>query len=398
MGYVPEYSLEDDPDPYPRYPSFVPYALTPGDHEIDGDNSVHVMQYVYSGKTKPSTNASWGADYVGAPIVGSNPLDAVIFDNYYFRDYVVVHANGDLLFEQGTQPTITYNNLISSVYQGNLGDTEDDYRFYFDSSKITKTYLLLTNPAEELIEVEPVSYEIVRDDTYPMELHITVELPVLDFDVYRVSFAYEFDYTAYTGFDPYLAVEYVDPVYREYGPSDRGGFTMSVDVKPEDKYSGFLSGIIEWLRSIRDGIVNVKDGVLNVVNSIKELPAKIWQLISDGLQSLFIPSEDAIVRMKDDWDALMSDRFGALYDCGSLLTDMFGTFQDSHGTQSSLEFPSVTVQLAGTPFTFGGWSVPVIPDRFKFLVTTLKLITNAVCTLAFLNSMKNRFARVFGGD
>lgn len=167
--------------------------------------------------------------------------------------------------------------------------------------------------------------------------------------------------------------------------------------------SGFFASIIEWLQNIRDRIQSVAQSVANlgstmtnVWNSIKNLPSQIWTYISDGLTSLFIPDEETITGIKEDWDGLMSDRFGAIYDAGSLITDWAGNFQEQ-SAKDTIQMPSVTVNLAGTPFTFGGYDVKLIPDGFGALVEILKGLLDIVCTLAFVNAMRKRYDSIVGG-
>lgn len=136
---------------------------------------------------------------------------------------------------------------------------------------------------------------------------------------------------------------------------------------------------------------NIVDVVKNIWTGITELPSKII----DGIKNLFIPSEEDITNMKDKWDTLLSDRFGALYQVVDLISDYAAAFKEQ--SKNTITFPSISIPLAGATFEFGGWEVQVIPDGFDTLINALKLIISIVCTFLFINGLKNRFDKILGG-
>lgn len=150
-------------------------------------------------------------------------------------------------------------------------------------------------------------------------------------------------------------------------------------------YSGVLGGIQDAVGDLQTGIGNVVDGIAN-------LP----QTIMDGIKGLFVPDAAAMAAQQEKWTELLADRFGAVYESIALVDDLVGTFKERLA-QGTIRIPSVTVDLAGTPFTFGGWDVDVIPDDFVFLVEVCKKIVDILCTLAFLSAMRKRFDRTLEG-
>lgn len=135
----------------------------------------------------------------------------------------------------------------------------------------------------------------------------------------------------------------------------------------------------------------------NIITQITELPNKIWTVFSDGLKSLFIPDEEAIEEQQDKWNQLLEDRFGALYQTIDMIHDYAETFTEPE-TQGQIEFPGITVNLAGSDFVFGGQMVDVVPDGFEFLINVVKTIISILATILFVNGMKNRFERLVGGS
>lgn len=164
----------------------------------------------------------------------------------------------------------------------------------------------------------------------------------------------------------------------------------SVSVEVQDE-KGLLNGIIGWLK--------------NVWTSIKELPAQIGETVGQKLmqlgewliekiKGLFVPDQDTLLEILDQFDALLQDRFGMAYDATQIIDDFASAFKYSD-SKSKVTFPSVTVRLAGTDFTFGGWEVNLVPVGFEALVDSLKFIVNIVCTFAFVMVVRKRYEEVF---
>ena len=150
-----------------------------------------------------------------------------------------------------------------------------------------------------------------------------------------------------------------------------------------------LDGIIGWL-------IGIKDGITNVFDSIAQLPAKIWEFISNGLKSLFVPSEEFITDYKDRMDTMLAEKLGAVYECSNVLFESWDRITDSDDT-NTIEFPSTTIDVGETDFTFGGYQVEIVPQGFDFLANAVKLIVAILCTIAFVNGMRKRYDEVMGG-
>lgn len=141
--------------------------------------------------------------------------------------------------------------------------------------------------------------------------------------------------------------------------------------------------------SLLDTIVG---GVSDIIDGILNLP----QLIIDGIKSLFIPDAWEMAAYQLKWEELFAARFGAIYEA-VVLIDEFGQAIGEQAKQGTVTFPAITLDLAGTPWTFGGWEVKVVPDGFDVVIGTLKTAINIVCTFAFVNGLRHRFEGVIGG-
>ena len=162
----------------------------------------------------------------------------------------------------------------------------------------------------------------------------------------------------------------------------------SAKIEEQDE-QGLINGIIQWIKKIYTGITSIPQKITetaqNIIQTISELPQKL----AEAIKNLFIPSEADITAIKTDFEDLLSDRFGAVYESSDILVDFATAFTDQ-GTQETITFPSTTVNLAGADFTFGGWEVDVVPDFLSGLIDVLKLIVNISCTFLFVNGMRKR--------
>lgn len=162
---------------------------------------------------------------------------------------------------------------------------------------------------------------------------------------------------------------------------------------------GFWTDVVDFLSGIGDslteGFSNMISKITNVYTAIMNLPSRIADFISDALQSLFVPSNKYITDYKQDWDDLLSSRFGAVYQVGSIISDFLGGLQYSD-TTNTITMPSTTINLVGTSFTFGGYDVKVVPDGFSGIIEIVKKVISIVCTYMFINGLIKRYDEVMG--
>lgn len=213
----------------------------------------------------------------------------------------------------------------------------------------------------------------------------------LPFDVY--GFYIYLDYSIYAYQDLVNYVGTNNNMLHHAGFKD-----LAIDIKETaaDKTDGLLANIIQIVTNIKNNILELPQNIANsikgffdnVVNALQELGNSILE----GIKNLFIPSEQDIISMKEDWEQLLASRFGALYEVIQLIDDYAKSFVASE--KSTILFPSVSIPLGEVDFVFGGWEVKVIPDGFDVLVGALKTIISIVCTVLFVNGMRDKFERL----
>lgn len=175
-------------------------------------------------------------------------------------------------------------------------------------------------------------------------------------------------------------------------------YPLSVDIT-ETSTNGLLSGIIEWIKSIKEGITELPNKIKSALTSLFDMVVNaitnLGNFIIDGIKGLFVPTNEDITEMQDDWNTLLEDRFGALYQAIDIIHDYAESFTASEKT--TIDFPEVSVPLGDEEFVFGGWTIKVVPDGFSVIIDALKLMISIISTFAFVNAMKNRLEKLVGG-
>lgn len=148
---------------------------------------------------------------------------------------------------------------------------------------------------------------------------------------------------------------------------------------------------------VKQGVTEVKDSVVETKNSILDLPNKIKEM----LIGLIVPPEEDINNKFADFETLLSDRFGLIYQSADIIHDFADSFNTSAVTvvsdrsnANTVNFPQVTVSLAGSEFVFGGYDVQLIPEGFEFLQSAVKTAISLVCTILFINMCKNKLEAI----
>ena len=369
-------------------------------YALNGNQTMTAMHYLYAwdgSAYAKVTSMSAGFNYGGSVNIPDRQFTIDTTNNAQglMRDYVVFHANGNVMFFKGESLYVEFPSV--SVYNGAFGALTS-------TSKIRniEVQLVDTNDTVHRLQDVNVQYMFVGGDGPATSLHFIIDIPYLEWDVYRFSLLFD---TSLDDFSAYSTSRYIGTSGVIVADSAEGE-------EPEEDTVGFLGGMFDdifgWLRDIRDNIASVFTGITDgfsnlgskitdTMAAIRELPSLIWTKISDGLKALFIPTQSQIESMRGSWEWTLSSRFGAVYQAGAMLFDVAGSVRDT-AAQGVIEFPSVTVNLAGTDFTFGGYDVDVVPDGFEWLATTIKGVLDIVCTLAFINALKRRYDDILGGE
>lgn len=147
------------------------------------------------------------------------------------------------------------------------------------------------------------------------------------------------------------------------------GSSFSVDFDGSqsegDITNGLLSGLIEIVTGIYNAVVglpsqigNIISDLGNILSSLTELPGKLWDLISEGLQSLFIPTDEQLQELSENYDGLWESKLGFVYQMFSFVVD---TFSGLKGVLSAAD--NYIFHFPGISFPMNGQMLEIIPAQ-----------------------------------
>lgn len=179
-------------------------------------------------------------------------------------------------------------------------------------------------------------------------------------------------------------------------------------------YSGQLGEIQESLGDVQEGIGAVKDsvdgvkdsvdGVQEAVTDVKEevasLPQKIATAILDGIKSLFIPSEEDLTQIKTEYEDMLAEKLGFIWQAFDLLTTFVGDLQSSLEDGQAYEFV-----FPGIKFPMQGEELVLIPETpvslenglMDVLRPVLGTIVSAIAVIAFVNMAHDYVLAIVSG-
>lgn len=300
-------------------------------------------------------------------------------------DYTISRQDGTVMGSKGMTLRLQMTNIGNGMQQGS------------SSSNYTKVASIISKYNQVILRLETPNgsshYKYFSPEDvlsisskYPQDainLYLEYELPV---DVVKVDV--EINYS------PQLAFPGLNPntntwIYKTSAFNCNSGYS-EIGLYLQTDNAGLLNKII-------NGISNIKEGVSNLITGITELPSKLWNLIENGLKGLFVPTESEMTEIKNQWDTLLSDRFGGLYQTVQLIDDYAESFTDPEN-KNTIKIPELRLPFGQTEFVFGGQDVQIVPDKFSFLIDAIKTIISIIATCLFVNGLRNRFERLVGGQ
>ncbi len=163
--------------------------------------------------------------------------------------------------------------------------------------------------------------------------------------------------------------------------------------KIDEGFSSVNDNLNEGFSNVNDSLQQNGEKLDNLNSTLEETPNKLLE----GIKGLFIPTEEDMIEIKDKWQLLMEERFGALYQAGTILVE-FSENIKYQGTKTTIELPWVGVPLADGYFEFGGYEVQIVPDGFEDLQNFVVTAVGIVCSLAFVVMLRNKFNKLVGDD
>ena len=154
----------------------------------------------------------------------------------------------------------------------------------------------------------------------------------------------------------------------------------------QDVSSGLLASILAWLSNILDAIVS--------------LPGRIASAISNVLQSLFVPSQEDFTNLKMQYETLLEDRLGFIWQAGEWVVSFGQSMLTAvqSGNEHSFTFPGISFPMNGTTYVLAEPSQVSLQNAFFDVVRpVLGTIVAIVCVVAFINTARYMIAAVVSG-
>lgn len=254
--------------------------------------------------------------------------------------------------------------------------------------------------AQLTINQVPVGKKYVSDSSGHFSFDELIDLSQFSgLDILKVGVRYFYDTPVY--YQPFSSLPWPSGGYAHYYLFHSEDSDFSIDFRKSDTSSvvdderrheetkGLLATIIEWLTSIRDGIVNVG-------TAIAQLPGKIANLIIDGIKSLFIPSEEDLNGLKDQYEALLSERLGFIWQAGEWITSFGSDLLSalSGGSEAEFVFPGVGFDMNGEHYQL--IAEQTVDFDANGIVTVIRPFVGTIVALVVVAACVNLFHDMVG--
>lgn len=161
--------------------------------------------------------------------------------------------------------------------------------------------------------------------------------------------------------------------------------------------SAFSVGSVDPTIGLLSGIIGM---IQNVINAIVALPVNIANEILSGLQSLFVPSQEDFTNLKVQYETLLEERLGFIWQAG----DWVVTFGQSiltavqSGNEYSFTFPGISFPMGDSTYVLAEPTEVSLENGFLEVVRpVLGTIVAIICVIAFVNTAEDMVAAVVSG-
>ena len=190
-------------------------------------------------------------------------------------------------------------------------------------------------------------------------------------------------------------------------------------------YTGILGGISSAISSVVSAISDVISGINelisnttgifdligtladslaswfgNLLTAIAQLPARIAELVKQAVYDLFVPSGEDMTDIKENYETLLSERLGFIWQAGAWVTDfatsIYGALQG--GGEYTFEFPGISFPMNGETYVLVEPQTVSLDNAFMDVVQpVLCTIVSIICVVAFVNMSHDMVAAVVSG-
>lgn len=167
------------------------------------------------------------------------------------------------------------------------------------------------------------------------------------------------------------------------------GSTSADDQKRHEETKGLLGTIISWLTSIRDSIGSVFTAII-------ELPGRIATALIEGIKSLFIPDQEDVENLKDQYETLLSTRLGFIWQAGEWITSFGSNLLSalSGGSEAEFVFPGVGFDMNGEHYQL--IEQQTVDFDANGIVTVIRPFVGTIVALVVVAACVNLFHDMVG--
>lgn len=138
-------------------------------------------------------------------------------------------------------------------------------------------------------------------------------------------------------------------------------------------------------------------GILSKISDLLDFVLTIPSLILDGIKNLFVPSSSDLNSIYDDFSSLMEEKLGAVWECFDVVYSIFNGLT-STSEAGTIDFPGISLSLAGATFSIPAQSVALWPSGFEALRDTVRTATTFTFICAFVSGLIRWMSRFLGDD
>ncbi len=153
-----------------------------------------------------------------------------------------------------------------------------------------------------------------------------------------------------------------------------------------------VSGINEG-NGLLSGILG---GIYDLWDAVTSLPSKI----ADAIKGLFVPSQEDLTAIKDQYDQLLSSRLGFVYQAGDMVTGFFTDFSSALQSEDEYEFvfPGIAFPMNGEMIVIcEEMPVDLDNDVMAALRPVLGTIITIISVLGFINVASDMLEAMISG-
>ena len=154
------------------------------------------------------------------------------------------------------------------------------------------------------------------------------------------------------------------------------------------------------LDGVKEAVGAVKDAVSGVKEEVASLPNKIATAILDGIKKLFVPSQEDLSQIKTDYEDMLSEKLGFVWQGFDLLTTFVSDLQTSleSGEEYAFNFPGVKLPMQGEEFVLvPETAVSLENDLMDVLRPVLGIVVSMISVIAFVNMAHDYVLAIISG-